>query len=202
MDSKFSFLDQDGLFGDGSTVQPDQQRGPSDSYQQQQRAGRGITSANTHTYGSIAPSGGAANRTNTYSSQQPHPTQQELNNNGGGGPVTLEQVLSGPLDGIARALAYTEKRIASSEAKLLASLKDFYAAQQERMRPSPNGWMTAVAIVVIVVGLVALVACFRRRPSTLQPTLYMQGPATMAAPAAPSVVFPGATLAPPATFMG
>lgn len=185
MDSKFSFLDQDGLFGDG------------ENSQEQQMAAAPNTSSTR--------GGGGARMPNHYggTAQNAPPMRPTASNNNmiaqqpSGAVPTLEAVLSGPLDGIARALAYTEKRIAASEAKVLAALRE----ARDQKPPTMNGWIVAIIVIVSILGIAVLIGYLRKRPSAAGGTaLFLQG-AGAAAPAAPSIVFPAAGLAPPATFI-
>lgn len=164
MDSKFSFLDQAGLFN-GAGNEPE-------TPQEAMMLKRGSIQPQSKQYGA--------------SSQQPAPQPSLI-------PPSPEAFLGTMLENIMKALAYTEKRIAVSEANILKMIE----AQKKTPPSAINGWIIAIMIVAIILLIATTVGWCRRssRPDMFigQPSS-LQGGAVMPSSA---VMFP----VPPATFM-
>ncbi len=212
MDSKFSFLDQDGLFGDGEISQDPQTDAGGGSGNNQQTLMRSGGARVTNHYGGTSQQHAPPMRPNDGGGMKMQQQQQQQQQQVGDDAelptsLSLEAILSGPLDGIARALAYTEKRIAASEARVLAALRE--TTRREQRAPAINGWIIAVVSIICILCVAALFGCFRKPPPSAinttgggTATLFLQGGRTMAAPTASSIVFPTTTglgLAPPPT---
>jgi len=141
MDSKFSFLDQDDLFNDGGGATGDVSR--------QSQQGRAPQMP-------AAAGGLAAGMAGPGPQQGPPPPRQQQQQ-----PPPPSDGFVEALDSIARALAYTEKRVASAEARLLAALQDRPALDKK------GGWgggaLAVFGGLVLLFLLVGLgVACAKR----------------------------------------
>ncbi len=163
MDSKFSFLDQDGLF-DGheaqATAQPAQ---PAQATAQPAQPQQPAQARAPQRYGAA-----------------PQPTVPRQ----GPAEAAPQASIAQALDGIAHALSYVEKRVASCEHRILAAL------EEERKRPPPSpglgGWGIALAGVLGLVLIAALIGALRRGAPAPTPPLYVRsGPFTAPAPYAP-----------------
>jgi hypothetical protein len=104
------------------------------------------------------------------------------------------------LDSIARALAYTEKRVASAEARLLAALQD--RPSQEK---KPGTWSGALAIfgaLILLFLLIGVTLAYAKRGQA--GALPQQMPMIVRAGPAPTPLVltqSGTTMGPPATFL-
>jgi hypothetical protein len=172
MDSKYSFLDQDGLFNDGGSPEAL----PRQAQPAQLPAAAGGMAA-----------GMAEPQQRGPMAQQPPPQQPS-------------DGFAEALDSIARALAYTEKRVASAEARLLAALQDNSRPSQEK---KPGAWSGALAIFGALILLFLLigvaVACGKGgggAPPQQMPMIVRAGPAPT-----PLVLAQSGAMGPPATFL-
>lgn len=163
MDNKFSFLDMDGLFNDVGS--------PGDVSRQGVQ-GRGAQ-----------PTGGATVTMAGAPPLPPQPQEQPSQNAG----------FAEALDSIARALAYTEKRVASSEARLLAAMRD--AAVPEKSQWSGSlGIFCGLVALFILIGLVWTVM---KRSNGAQGHM----PMMMTARGPTPMVISQGPMAPPSTFL-
>ena len=174
MDSKFSFLDQDDLFNDAA---PPAAGGGGLTSKQQQQGGGGAF------YGSPAAAA-------------PPPLVPPSSPQANG--------FADALDSIARALAYTEKRVASAEARLLAALQD--ENKSKRNTTNATSWSTmtifgGLVLLFLALGLVAA-ACMKRGGGPQQvvpPPMFVRAVPGGGGGAGPTpIVF---SQGPPATFL-
>ena len=111
----------------------------------------------------------------------------------------LPEVFAGSLDAVARALAYTEKRIASTEARLMSVLQE---QAQRQPAPSKGGaWGICLGVILLFLAIAAVVGCVRRgsAPSSMGQQVAPQMPMFVrAAGSTTPMVF---SQAPPATFL-
>lgn len=190
MDNTYSFLDQDGLFNMEVSAPAEGEQQPRGVAARPQRA---------------AP--------------VPLPPHQS---SGGAGAMTADtgNGLLEALDSIARALAYTEKRVASAESRLLAALQQTGEEQFKKQRggaaQSSSSWgglFGAFGAAVAFFVIVALIFSWCRSRGvqsaqmTLPPPPYVYSgtvPYPMRAPTTPMLFSSGAASGigpPPATFL-
>lgn len=145
----------------------------------------------------------------------PPPSHQS---SGGAGAMTADtgNGLLEALDSIARALAYTEKRVASAESRLLAALQREEEPRKQRGAQSSSSWgglfgvFGATVIFFVIVALIFSWCRSRGAQSaqmTLPPPPYVYSgtvPYAMRAPTTPMLFPSGAASGigpPPATFL-
>ena len=190
MDSKYSFLDQDGLFNDGAAA-------PGDAVGPRPQGGQPPQMP--------AAAGGMA--AGMAGPKPPVPMPPPMHQQQQQGPPPPPQGSSDgfaeALDSIARALAYTEKRVASAEARLLAALQD----KPEKKPQGGGGWGGLMAIfggLVLLFLLIGLaVACAKRSPPSQMTGVAQQVPMIVRAAPGPTplVLSQAAAAGPPATFL-